>query len=310
MAAAKKITSSVIPTASAGDLKIAGRDNDAGVLDSCLVDEDTSRHTIDTQMVESIALLGVITPVVCRQIDGVLWVRDGRRRVLHARALAEKTGEPVQVPYVVEDGGDDTSAKVRAVVANAMRVGHSHVAEARKAKDLLDRGESEDRVAATLGIARTTMLNRLKLLELHPKIQKGVEQGKITAAAAMTFRKMESPEQLRYYSDYLETAPKVGTGKKGSVARASAAAGKAETGYKAPTTAQIKAILLTERGQQMTGETRAVLEWAAGEKSAANIPGLIEAIAQVSAAKAAKKAPKNDPRKPKATVEIVADDAS
>lgn len=131
---------------------------------------------------------GVIQPVTIRKDGEQAIAVDGRRRVLHAREanrrLKADGATPIGVP-VKQWRGDDVNAYEVAIELNEHREADSLLAKARKANVLLQRGRNEDQVGDVFGVSATTISAWTKLLDLHPRVQTAVEQGRISATVAV-----------------------------------------------------------------------------------------------------------------------------
>ena len=260
-------------------LWIHGIDTEADATDN-FVDDDKKRHTkLDAAMVKNIKANGVIQPVLVRIIDNVPVVVDGRRRVLHARkANEERVAEGLEampVRLVIEVGGDDADAKVRAVSANSFRQDHGPIAQARKASQLMNAGKTIDEVAVAFGMSKSSVQNRIKLLDLAPAVQRAIEDGKVGPMVGLELHGLEKDEQIEKLEELLEEFE--GKGKKG---QAKSAKGKAKKGDapERPGLGLIKRILQTEECADLDENVIKALKWVTGEIGYSTIKGLAKCI--------------------------------
>ncbi len=144
----------------------------------------------DEQLAElaaSIAVHGVLQPVVVRtSSDGRYELIAGERR-LRASKLAGKT----TIPAVIRDStGDDTLEL--ALVENVQRADLNAMEQAQAFRELTERfGLTHEQVARQVGKSRVAISNALRLLDLAPETQGAILDGRITeghgrALAALT----------------------------------------------------------------------------------------------------------------------------
>lgn len=122
-------------------------------------------------LAESIRENGIIQPVVVyKNGDGRYHLIDGERRWRAAKLAGLK-----QVPAVIQEKPDRPG--LLAMVANLQRADLTPIEEARAFQMLRDGGMAITEIAHRMGIAHTTVKNRLSLLALEPEIQTLVEKG-------------------------------------------------------------------------------------------------------------------------------------
>jgi ParB/RepB/Spo0J family partition protein len=299
---AEGITTSNDGTKSAdpNNLWVHGVDTEHDIADN-FVDDDKTRHTkLDAALVKNIKANGVIQPVLVRIIEGVPVVVDGRRRVLHARkANEERLAEGLEalpVRIALELGGDDVDAKVRAVSANTFRMDHGPVAQGRKAAQLINAGKSVDDVAVALGMSKSSVQNRLKLLELAPAVQRAIEANKIGPMAGLELLGMEKDEQLEALAELIEET-EGGKKKKGAAKSAKAKANKGKSDApERPGIGLINRILKTEGAAELEDMVIKTLKWVAGEIGYSSIKGLAKCIDEATPEPAEKPKKKAPPR--------------
>lgn len=262
------------------DLVIVGVDVEpATEADQHLVEDDKGRLKVDMAMAKNIAHRGVTVPVIIRIVDDMPCVIDGRRRVIHARKAneirAEQGLEPLPVRCILERGGANTDAKLTAVSANSFRKNHGPMAQARKAADLINAGVSEDEVAVTFGFSKSTLANRLKLLDLPKSVQRHVESGELSFMSALELHGMEAEEA----EAAAEELVKEGGGKKGQAKRAKSKKGGETEKVERPSLSLIKKVLSTEAISECSEDTIRVLRWVTGDlKTPHTIEGLTDAV--------------------------------
>lgn len=208
-------------------------------------------------MVDSIKESGVIVPVQARTDGERMVIVDGRQRVMHARAanLQLQTANPgidaadlIKVPTFVVRGDEDMMFQ-RQELANAYRFDDPPDVQARKIQDRLDKGWSEDKVMRTFNISKSTLDDRLKLLNLAPEALKELQSGNLTTNAAIDLAGVTMAEQVKVLAMAREEAIKQGRadGKLSTrTVQAGAANAKADGGSNKPTrktpTERVKAV--------------------------------------------------------------------
>lgn len=159
-----------------------------------LADPDRVHLPLDPGMIASIQKHGVREPVTIRKIGDTVYAENGRRRILHARAVNEAGADPpILLRCQVAAKGSDPTLGL--VIPNEHRQDDGIIARARKAERLLARGVDLDDVAAAFGVSKQTVGNWLALLELPKPLQAKVSSGQIPATAARELSKLEPAER-------------------------------------------------------------------------------------------------------------------
>jgi ParB family transcriptional regulator, chromosome partitioning protein len=144
-------------------------------------------------LAESVRAQGVVQPVVVRPLgNGTYELIAGERRWRAARAAGLAS-----VPAVVRET-DDRDSLVLALVENVAREDLTPVEEARAYAVLQDEFElSLDEVAERVGRARSSVSNRLRLLELPEDVLALLEQGALTEGHARAVLAVPGDEERR-----------------------------------------------------------------------------------------------------------------
>ena len=127
------------------------------------------------ELTESIRLQGVVQPVVVRPLTDGYELIAGERRWRAAQAAGLAT-----IPAIVREG-DDTEALMLALVENVVREDLSPVEEARGYAALVedfDLGLGD--IAAKVGRSKSSVSNRIRLLELPDDVLELLELRKLT----------------------------------------------------------------------------------------------------------------------------------
>ena len=141
------------------------------------------------QLGESIRSQGVLQPLLVRpKPKGQFEIIAGERRWRGAQIAGLTT-----VPVVVRDIPDQTAMAV-GLIENIQRENLNAIEEAKGYQRLLDEfGLTHQEVSEAVGCSRATVSNLIRLLALHPAVQKMVEQGKIEMGHARAL--LGLPEQ-------------------------------------------------------------------------------------------------------------------
>jgi len=125
-------------------------------------------------LAESIREVGVLQPVLVREIDDGYELIAGERRWRAARRVGLQT-----IPALVRHT-DDAGALEHALIENLHRDGLDPLEEAAAYQQLIeDFGLTHDDVAARVGRSRATVSNTLRLLQLPPSIQRALHERKL-----------------------------------------------------------------------------------------------------------------------------------
>jgi len=125
-------------------------------------------------LAESIREVGVLQPVLVRELDDGFELIAGERRWRAARRVGLQT-----IPALVRHT-DDAGALEHALIENLHRDGLDPLEEAAAYQQLIeDFGLTHDDVAARVGRSRATISNTLRLLQLPPSIQRALHERKL-----------------------------------------------------------------------------------------------------------------------------------
>lgn len=136
------------------------------------------RRVIDAEALEELATsirsVGVVQPVIVREIEGAYELIAGERRW----RAAQKAGFTL-VPAIVRQASDVESLEL-ALVENVVRQQLNPVDEAFALKVLLeDLGVTQESLAARVGRSRSAIANKIRLLDLPAAVQEALSSGVI-----------------------------------------------------------------------------------------------------------------------------------
>lgn len=130
-----------------------------------------------TELAKSVGQLGVLQPLLVREVPGPGYeLIAGERRLRAARqaGLAE-------VPVVVVDT-DERGSLERALVENLQRSNLNPIEEAAGYRELMtEAGLTQEGLAERLGRNRVTVTNTLRLLDLPPAVQRYLVERRLSA---------------------------------------------------------------------------------------------------------------------------------
>ena len=127
------------------------------------------------ELANSIKEHGIIQPLVLRRLNDKYEIVAGERRYKAAKIAGLSS-----VPAVITLIDDRKSAEI-AVAENVQREELSPIEEAKSYKAILDQGfMSDEQLAKKLGLPVSSILSKLKLLELSPEVQNALMEGKIS----------------------------------------------------------------------------------------------------------------------------------
>ena len=140
------------------------------------------------QLADSITEHGVLQPLIVRSIAaGNYMIIAGERRW-----RAAKMAGLSEVPVIIRDDLTDEQAMQIAMIENLQRENLNPIEEALGYKELIDRfGMTQDKLAAVLGKARSSVANSLGLLALPNGVQELLRSGSLSAGHCKALKKVK-----------------------------------------------------------------------------------------------------------------------
>lgn len=234
----------------------------------------------DEAFAQAMANDGFSSVIKVRKDGPFLDVVEGRRRTVAARRaneiLAERGKEPLQITVMVVKGSDlDMLGHIISENANRLDLPVLDLAE--EANAYLNMGASEERAAASCGKTVAQLRQLLKLLDLDPKVQEAVNNGSLSASAAMNLADLCREDQVKA----LEDGAKLTVAEVKSRVRAQRDGQDEAT--KAPGRRLLNKLLAHENAEEVFGEQGiAAIKFVMGDLSPRQIKGLTDLIRQVS----------------------------
>ncbi|OJW29943.1 MAG: chromosome partitioning protein ParB [Rhodospirillales bacterium 69-11] len=164
-----------------------------------------------SDILPSIMTKGVRVPLIVRAEDNKFGIVAGRRRWFALKAKKDKLGEVDDPPCVIMEGGDDADAIEDSLLENVARRDPSPVREWENFVRLITEGRTVDGIAATFGLTKTQVNQRLALGNLLPKIRDLYRTEEIDDETVRHLT-LASPSQqrnwLRLFNDPHQYAPR------------------------------------------------------------------------------------------------------
>lgn len=140
-------------------------------------------------MVASVREVGVLQPVVVRQVGDSYELIAGERRFRAAQRAGMAT-----IPAIVRDSDDLTSLQ-EALIENIHRADLNPIELAEAFMEMQEGlGATQEVLAERMGMSRSAVANTIRLLQLPPSVQDMIARGKMQAGHGRALLGMGSPE--------------------------------------------------------------------------------------------------------------------
>lgn len=151
-------------------------------------------------LAESIKAVGLIQPIIVREVSGQFIIVAGERRYRACRLNEMKKIKAI----IIE--ADEEQNFTMALIENIQREDLNPIEEAKAYRLLINRFKLKQQdLAKKVGKERTTITNSLRLLNLPEDIQNGLVEKRITSGHAKVLLSIEDPEKLmRIYNDVID----------------------------------------------------------------------------------------------------------
>jgi len=164
-----------------------------------------------SDILPSIRVKGVLQPLIVRPEDGKFGIVAGRRRWFSLKAVKEKMGEVAAPPCAIMAEGDDAEAIEASLLENVARRDPDPMREYETFVRLIKESRTVDGIAATFGMTKAQVNQRLALGNLLPKIRDAYRAEEIDDETVRHLT-MASPTQqlkwLRLLNDPHQHAPR------------------------------------------------------------------------------------------------------
>ncbi len=142
------------------------------------------------ELANSIKRYGVIQPIIVTKQDGYYEIVAGERRWRASKKAGLK-----EMPCIVREG-DERKNKEIALIENIQREDLNPIEKARGFRQLLDTyGMTQQELADTIGLNRSTVTNVLRLLNLDERVMQLAIDGKITESHCRSLLAYTEPDK-------------------------------------------------------------------------------------------------------------------
>ena len=143
-----------------------------------------------SELAESIKMYGVIQPIVVTKKDGYYAIIAGERRWRAAKKAGLK-----EMPCIVREN-DERKNKEIALIENIQREDLNPIDKARGFRQLLDDyGMTQQQLADTIGLNRSTVTNTLRLLNLDERVMQLAIDGKLNEGHCRSLLCITDPDK-------------------------------------------------------------------------------------------------------------------
>jgi ParB family chromosome partitioning protein len=145
-----------------------------------------------SKLADSIASLGIIEPIVVKQVDaGAFIVVAGERRLAAARLLKLR-----QVPCVVRECSDGDALLI-SLTENLQRSDLDPIQKARALRRLLeDFALTQEDIGKRVGMSQSAIAHHLRLLALPDRVQRLISEGALTVGHGKVLAGMDAEEAV------------------------------------------------------------------------------------------------------------------
>lgn len=156
------------------------------------------------ELADSIAANGLLQPLLVRPNGtGDTYIVTAGHRRYAALQLLDETGVVIDIPVLLRELDNEATTKAM-VVENIQRQELSPTEEAIGYRRLVDMGLNQRDIAAQVGVNQSHVSKRLKLLDLDPKVQRLVDEGKLGMDDALKLGKLPEAMHLELAREAIE----------------------------------------------------------------------------------------------------------
>ena len=142
------------------------------------------------ELAESIKTYGLIQPIVVSKKDGYYGIIAGERRW-----RASKIAGLTEIPAIIREDDDRKNREI-ALIENMQREDLNAYEKAIGIKTLMDEyGLTQEQVSKTLGKARSSIANTVRVLNLNPDVLEFVKQGKLSEGHCKALLAITDPKK-------------------------------------------------------------------------------------------------------------------
>ncbi len=142
------------------------------------------------ELAESIKIHGVIQPILVTEKEGFFEIVAGERRWRAAKIAGLE-----EIPAIIREDNEKKNREI-ALVENVQREDLNPIEKAEGIKALIDEYHlTHDEIGKMLGMARSSVSNNMRLLNLEPRVLELVKEGKIMEGHARSLLVITDPDE-------------------------------------------------------------------------------------------------------------------
>ncbi len=142
------------------------------------------------ELAKSIERYGVIQPIIVTKRDGYYEIVAGERRWRASKKAGLK-----EIPCIVRESDERKNREI-ALIENIQREDLNPIDKAKGFRELLDNyGMTQQQLADTIGLNRSTVTNTLRLLNLDERVMKLAIEGKLTEGHCRSLLCFDDPDK-------------------------------------------------------------------------------------------------------------------
>ncbi len=145
------------------------------------------------KLAESIRYVGIIQPLTVRKVNGEYQLIAGERRLRAAKSVGLKSVPCVEIS--TNDGG----CAIVSLLENMQRQSLNFFEEAQGISRLLqEHSVTQEQAACYLGMAQSTLSNKLRILNLPSLVQEKIIENKLTERHARALLRLENESDMLF----------------------------------------------------------------------------------------------------------------
>lgn len=152
-------------------------------------------HESLEDLIASIKEKGIIQPILVRSTSSGFELIAGERRLRAAKSLQIR-----EIPAIIKEVKDEESLEL-ALIENIQRQNLNPIEEALAFKHLIEQfGFTQEKIAQTIGKARVSVANTLRLLKLPLEIQKMLRRNLLSFAHGKVLLEVQDPQKQMLFA--------------------------------------------------------------------------------------------------------------
>ena len=145
------------------------------------------------ELADSIKMYGVIQPIVVTEKKGFYEIVAGERRWRAAKMAGLN-----EIPAIIKDNNDKRNKEI-SLIENIQREDLNPIDKAQGIKALIDEYQlTQEEIGKILGMARSSVANTVRILNLSPKVLELAREGKLSEGHCRSL--LMEPDPVKQYS--------------------------------------------------------------------------------------------------------------